>query len=585
MTDGVATDARPQKRRKITIHSSPYLRCLQTSIGIAAGMRYPQDTPRMRPYPTPFQRSSLSQPPMDSESQSNPISDPAIPNVPRAPRLPNLKVDAFLGEWLSNGYYEKTGPPPGSEILVSNAKEHLRRPPEEIRGAELDATSPQEFEELIWEDKENDIKRITQFEKADLREKAATGRSLPKRSRTISFANEITNGAGQEKRHHRRARTATYCPPVPTYSIAPQDAIPIGFVNHARDACLEIDFEWDSQSAPLAWGDGGQYVEEWSTMHRRFRNGLQQMLSYYEIGAIKAEADYPDAVEEEEEQVLILVTHQAGCNALIRLVTNAPALHDVGTASLTLAVRKQPKSNRKQSTAGSVSPHSRRRTSLDLGLSEEFDMKIIASTEHLRSGSNPLGLNSPRLGKSPAFASRRVVGAESIEGFSIGDPLSWRPNSYSALGRSSSIRSRTGDASPTITPSSGSGLWGTGSRPIRTNSTSTQDGVDPKSSATTVNSTIHEEDENWLPDGTTESPVIGTTTASQTWQPPIFDRLPVRRASQQVGGSTGLWGSDSQPDSNSGGLWATSRSSFNAGSINRAKSPGKRRWTASIEIP
>ena len=244
---------------------------------------------------------------------------------------------------------------------------------------------------------------------------AAAGHAMAKRPRNFSFETG-TNGKVPAQKIGRRI-PLTYSPPIPTYSIAPQDAIPIGFVAHARDACVDIDFGWDSQKPPLEWGDGGPYDEEWASMHRRFRNGLDRMFNYYGDSA------------DDEETVLILVSHQAGCNALIRLMTGAPALHDVGTASLTLAVHKPPQSE--PSPIRRTSSH--RRGSLDIGIADNYEMKIIASTEHLRGGSNSLGLNSPRLGKSPAFASKRAVGPDSPEGFSIGDSLSWRPSSAMAL--------------------------------------------------------------------------------------------------------------------------------------------------------
>jgi hypothetical protein len=163
---------------------------------------------------------------------------------------------------------------------------------------------------------------------------------------------------------------------------------------------------------------------------RRFRNGVQHMLGWYEKDT------------EDVDTVVIIVTHGAGCNALIGAMTGQPVLLDIGLASLTMATRK-PDGN----ITLPSSPVKTRRGSLDLGIATRYDMEIIASTEHLRAPSNPLGLNSPRLARSPAFASKRVVGPESVEGFSLGESM----RSMSYIGRTPS-QSVSGPRVP-------SGLW------------------------------------------------------------------------------------------------------------------------------
>ena len=37
-----------------------------------------------------------------------------------------------------------------------------------------------------------------------------------------------------------------YTPPTPTYALSAADAIPPGFVIHARNACVEVDYQWNS---------------------------------------------------------------------------------------------------------------------------------------------------------------------------------------------------------------------------------------------------------------------------------------------------------------------------------------------------
>lgn len=532
-----STQDSPRKRRKIIIHSSPYLRCVQTAIAISAGIQHPQN--HTRPRPRPRQHSSRTSLSTTDEAPSAP-TDPHEPEnsslqrtVSREPPQTNrlghntclLRIDAFLGEWQSRTYFESELPPP-SAVLVSQAKMELQLPQEEIKGADLSPSMTYDLPSMDWAEKENEVASVPVHEKTGLRAMAAAGHSFPKRPRNISFGTELANGAKLLNRNLQR-QPLGYSPPAPTYAMGPSDKIPPGYVAHARDGCVIIDQDWDSEGKPLEWGDGGPFDEEWGSMHRRFRNGLQKMIEFYESQAAAEERNSSD--KDEEDLVLVLVTHQAGCNALIRILTGAPALHDVATASLTMAVRSQsPEKERSP-----ISP-TRRRGSLDLSVSDEYEMRIVASTEHLRAGSNPLGLNSPRLGKSPAFANRRAVGADSPEGLTLGESLSHhRGSSASALARSQSQRSHvadggTNDEAPT-------GLWRRGSRYSRDETADSSD------------------------TGISLSVQTGSTSEStpeENWQ---ADKLPVRSASQR-----GLWGGES---------------------INRARSPGKRRWTAVERSP
>ncbi|KAK5069786.1 hypothetical protein LTR64_008031 [Lithohypha guttulata] len=333
--DGVSVE-RPKKKRRIIIHTSPYKRCIQTSIAIAAGLKYPQPE-HVRPVLNPHQTANTA--------TNKPESVPATSNGNGVHSMPAntfqgniekdkiaLKVDPWLSEWLSTGYFEEDGPPPPSEKIVERAKETLTRPIEEIRGADLSAFLPiPETPDPDDADKENELKQTLQ-EKGGLRAMAAAGHALPHRNRTISFNFEkgsLRSQLGQKLR--QRARTSVvYSPPVPQYALAPQDSIPAGYVAHARDACVSSDLNWDSIA--MGWGDAGTYPEEWSAMHVRFRVGLQKMLVYYQDD-YQAHGGEEDQDNIGDDVILVLVTHQAGANALIRLVTGAPALHDFGGLS------------------------------------------------------------------------------------------------------------------------------------------------------------------------------------------------------------------------------------------------------------
>ncbi|KAG9774751.1 hypothetical protein ABEF93_005316 [Exophiala dermatitidis] len=547
--DESSVDARPRKRRKIIIHTSPYLRCVQTAIAICAGIQHPQYHRRpglkARHRSTPILREDAP----DSVSPSfvpdpNALERTTSRDLSQTNRLGYntclLRIDAFLGEWLSPGYFEHACPPPPSAVMVSRAKMALQKPQEEIKGADMSASYLYESQSPEREEKENELATVASTEKTGLRAMAAVGHSLPKRPRNVSFGTELANGARLLNRSLQQRQPVGYSPPVPMYAMGASDKIPPGFVAHARDCCVVIDHDWDSQNDDLDWGDGGQFDEEWGSMHRRFRNGLQKMLAHYEIETEEQQERKGTGPDEDEDLVLILVTHQAGCNALIRLFTGAPALHDVGPASLTMAVRKQddPRS------LADISP-SRRRGSLDLAIAGDFDMKLIASTEHLRGGSASLVSNSPRLGKSPAFSSRRAVGvgADTPEGFALGESLNHRP-SVSSLGRSASQRTHAADTPSEVEPPTG--LWRRGSRYSRDETAESGEAIVTPSVQSVGTPGVPPPQELW--GGT---PKDGDEQKEQKSESRL---LPVRSASQR-----GLWGDHS---------------------IARERSPGKRRWTA-----
>jgi hypothetical protein len=178
-----------------------------------------------------------------------------------------------------------------------------------------------------------------------------------------------------------------YVAPLPNYAISPSDPIPLGYVAHARDACITVDYQWDSMRAPQDWGDGGEYGEEWSAMHKRFRKGIRRMIEWYHVHDECGNSPGPKEEHDDIDRVLILVSHGAGCNALIGALTNQPVLLDVGMASLTMAVRKDVRSTTP------TPPYA-----ADNALSAIYDIKLLASTEHLRASSSASStLNSPQL--------------------------------------------------------------------------------------------------------------------------------------------------------------------------------------------
>ena len=302
-----------------------------------------------------------------------------------------LRVDAFLGEWLSPDYFEQITPPPSSVMMVAAAKADLLRREDYghlntggyVSGRIPSLSPPTSGFPGGWGSPSlaSLASRVTEsVTSADAEEELpGPAMPLPKRDRTSSMSSVGSSNSSKLSGHptirpnssHSNipmapGSTATYHPPIPHYAISTSDPIPPGYVAHSKDACVDVDYQWDSMREPQNWGDGGEYGEEWSSMHKRFRRGLKSMVEWYKThdanihrsssnptsrsnsrpgsGYGSGSRDTTEGGEETEEEdvVVILVTHGAGCNALIGALTNQPALLDVGMANLTMAVRRPP---------------------------------------------------------------------------------------------------------------------------------------------------------------------------------------------------------------------------------------------------
>ena len=361
-----------------------------------------------------------------------------------------VRVDAFLGEWLSPDYYDTITPPPGSVMMVAGAKADLLRRGESVDNLQGSALSASQGHfPGGWGSGWSNFGSTAEVNKEDGPLPDLSNLSmrpgLPKRNRATTYGSAestITKSTLKKINTNVTPEHSGYVPPTPSCAISPMDPIPPGYVAHARDACVDVDFQWDSMREPQGWGDGGEYGEEWRSMHARFRKGLQNMIMWYGTHDLPkmpngsspgkpVESQHPKVGDDDDDTdtVLILVTHGAGCNALIGALTNQPVLLDVGMASLTLAVRKCLSSGTPSSEEGL-----RRRSSIEIGISDDYEVRLVASTEHLRAGSNPLTgpqlqTQSPRI-NSPAMSTYRnrygsvgSTGRSSIDfGFSLGEP-------------------------------------------------------------------------------------------------------------------------------------------------------------------
>ncbi|KAL7272836.1 hypothetical protein RUND412_004333 [Rhizina undulata] len=415
-TNSIAISADGKRRAKKTrfvIHSSPFTRCVQTSVSIASGIaQHHHQTVTNAHYVD-----------ANGNFNRNPITPPESSGTHSFTK-PLLRLDAWLGEWLNPDYFADITPPPPVPVLIGTAKTDYLRPS-----------------------------------------------SQPAVTNTAFSMSSIANALPA-------SHTGGYVPPSPTWAISSNGQIPRGYVSHAKEY-VEFDLGWDS----FKIGQGGEYGEEWAAMLKRFRNDYKKLMWYYAVEdpkvssapiqwkrssasrfgedvkkhtAARAGAPAPlpgtltpplleedlkleDDEEEEEEDddeietVLILVTHGAGCNALIGALTDRPVFVDVGIASVTYGIRQHfdptPTVHHHK-----VLHHHSHSMPIRGDLPEppvKYDLKLVANTEHLRSGSpastppispNLTSLNRTRNVDVPTLG-RWTLSSSGIAGGSLGSAL------------------------------------------------------------------------------------------------------------------------------------------------------------------
>lgn len=409
-----------RKKRKIIIHSSPFLRCIQTSTAVAAGITQYESLPLLTSPPSTAKAPAPPSPATLPLVQ--PLFDPSL-EISYKPRVgPDrilLRIDAFLGEWLSPDYFQDITPPPSSTMMVAGAKADLLRRGDQIQ--EMASSSSRGHFPGGWGGSPQ--LAVTNRSTMSSTSHGRLAHVASVRERSSSDASTLTlqrvrsrdTIASTAPPTHVPVTGRAYDPPAPSYSVAPSDPIPRGYVAHAQDACIQVDFQWDSMRPPQNWGDGGEYGDEWSTMHKRFRKGMTGMMQWYGVhgaepprehipgfmfkvlsnkqtpppalrtGAESAsDADTQVDAEDDEELILILVTHSAGCNALLGAMSNQPVLIDIGLASLSMAVRTKVPTK-------SPAPSLSEAQSFVAGpcISETYEIKHLASIDHLRPGVDP----------------------------------------------------------------------------------------------------------------------------------------------------------------------------------------------------
>lgn len=441
----LSTESDLYDRYNVVIHTSPFLRCLQTSIAVGAGIN------QFRSGAETLDDLSAAPLPMIETTASDPRT--------------LLRVDAFLGEWLSPDYFDQITPPPASDRMVALAKAELLRrgdiiftPKEGTRamsghfpggwGSQSHPSSPNENEE------------------GSLQQQETPGTLGPSGRRQRANSDSLQSHhkpSGATKRLGRlytdlpAIADSAYVPPTPSYAVSPSDPIPAGYVAHARDACTKVDYMWDSMRAPF-WGTGGEYGEEWSSMHERVHSGFRQMVEWYRqpknspMELSRATSQGFTRKNRNAQTVLIIITHGADCNALISSLAGHSALVDINTASLTMAVRQDRLKSSTPNSDQTANPPSRHEAR---SVAQEYALQLVASTDHLRAGVNPsklTSLSSPSAPPSrsapavPTYRNRLGSRPSMIQG-----PFAIRPHSTSTSAAKSTSKATTTTATNTST--------------------------------------------------------------------------------------------------------------------------------------
>jgi broad specificity phosphatase PhoE len=319
-----------KKQTRIVIHTSPFLRCIQTAVSIASGLAQ-------------YHHQQVTEAHW-TQDENGQLTFKAFTDPERFVK-PVLRLDAWLGEWMTMDYYSDITPPPISQLMVGTARSEYMRAP-------------------------IGIQNITKSPYLGAHDVSLLPTSM----------------------------TGGFVPPSPSYAVSTSGTIPQGYVSQAKDY-VDFDYAWDSTRL----GQGAELGEEWSSMHKRFRNGWKRLMRYYhdstpaiatsttssqlnrrlskknqacaETCGNPTPPDSDDPDEDDIETVVIVVTHGAGCNALLGAITEKPVLIDIGICSLTMGVLSPippPISNIPQKQ-NDLPP-----------LPFSYNLKLTANTEHMR---------------------------------------------------------------------------------------------------------------------------------------------------------------------------------------------------------
>ncbi|KAF2675188.1 hypothetical protein BT63DRAFT_409294 [Microthyrium microscopicum] len=242
--------------KRIFIHSSPFLRCIQTTIGIAAGISGFAPSIEVKSNLPPHTESSSS----DFEPEPLPFLQPVV------------RIEPWLGEWMTKNYFRvnpedsKVDAPDPKEVFqyaftimggmgidyLPNCDEGDYLPPTDPARAPISKELLQDaFEAMASEDAAQEVR---------LNGRRNSHPPLPLSDLINGGAYDLQTGIYQ---NHSE------------YSPYPTDQIPAGVIAHARDACLAFDSEWKGL------GEGGHLDESWEVFTNRISTGFESLISWY----------------------------------------------------------------------------------------------------------------------------------------------------------------------------------------------------------------------------------------------------------------------------------------------------------------
>ncbi|KAK8051675.1 hypothetical protein PG993_003060 [Apiospora rasikravindrae] len=425
-----AVNQTPRKRRRynVILHSSPFLRCVQTSIAISSGLalepssspsRTPTSGQSPRTKPTRVNQISSFSNPAPSRTRPAMAPESDANNTAQSPvhiKRSVLRLDPFLGEWASPDYFDHITPPPRSALMLASAKAELLRKEDYNSYAHFN-TKPAapSTPSALWNSPSLRSPLATHAESADDENGGLPGLdSLSKLDEALPSP-ALKSPWAVARRGSIAATPVGYNAPIPPYAVSASDPIPIGYVAHARDACVDVDYQWDSSRDSLAWGDGGVLPEEWAAMHQRFRKGLKRLVEWYSTtdrpgdmvtktscmakipqgNGAQGECAIDDGDDDvETENIVVLVSHGAGCNALVGGVTAQPVLADVAMSSLTVARRRPAYDSVNSIDASALASIDDAFSRQKMGIPDMYEMTLFANSDHLLPSAGSLSRSS-----------------------------------------------------------------------------------------------------------------------------------------------------------------------------------------------
>ena len=400
---------RDKRSLNVVMHSSPYLRCTQTAIAVSSGIANAYDELRRADQPETIRRDQEGivedkkrQEANSASSNSAPqlsIGGPELNYKSTSPKLLSsnfkkhrikLKLDAFLGEWLTVDYFEHMYASPNATYLLETAKIDLLRGTEDIADDSDDTIC-----KIVIKETPPDYNTSKNRKAIATKSPSEQGFQPQDHACSENYVRNNYDKCGikvstifrtEFSLENGRDRASLDCD-----KLSKSESTPQGIIDQARRKYVKVDGQWDSMKEPLLWGDGGELGEDWGSMHQRLNTGLHCLLNWYmnkelhNQGALEA-TDSLSSEEHESDTVIIIVTHGAACNALIGAFTNQPIVVEVGTSSFTMFVRKEKVSEetlRCSITSRMELPQSRS------NLSNIYNLKLLASTQHLQPDINP----------------------------------------------------------------------------------------------------------------------------------------------------------------------------------------------------